>query len=246
MLHLLEFELINIHYHWMSPVMYILAWYIQMGLHEGGHAYVATWLGDPTPRAYGRVTFNPIRHIEWNDMGYVLGAVVLPIATAFSGWIPMGMASVPVARGSTAHDAKVSLAGPLGSFAGALLGILLAFLLWPLIQMGAFGNFLGSVMFFFPLYLVLTSAVYGVFNLLPIPPLDGSSVAYHYMNQNGRDLMNAIRPYGFVIIIAVFWILPFISNNRLNAGNLIFRPIEEYGAKVTFWIPRTVYGPIQS
>jgi Zn-dependent protease len=243
MLQLLAFELIE--NRWMLPALFVVAWYIQMGLHEGGHAYMATWLGDPVPRAFGRLTFNPLRHIEWNDMGYVFGAVLLPIATAFSGWIPMGMAYVPVSRGTTAHDMKVALAGPIGSFAGAVIGIVFAFLVWPLIQMGTFGNFFGSVLFFFPMALVLTSVLYGAFNLLPIPPLDGSSVAYHYMNQNGRDLMNRIRPYGFLIIIAVFWILPYISGGKLDASSLIFRPIMEIGGEATYWLPLKVYGPIQ-
>jgi len=229
---------------WIGPVCMIIAWFVQMGLHEGGHAYVATWLGDPVPRMFGRVTINPFRHIEWRDFGSIFGAVLLPIATAFSGWIPMGMASVPISRHNTADDAKISLAGPLGSFAGALIGVILAFALWPVVQSGALGNLGGTFVVMLGYSLVVTSALYGAFNLLPIPPLDGSSIAYHYMNSDGRIIMDKIRPYGFFIIIAVFWLLPAVSGGKLNAGDIIFDPIMEWGLKLTIFLPEQIYGPL--
>ena len=67
--------------HWV--LLYIAAWFIQMGAHEGAHAYAAAALGDDTAALQGKRSFNPFAHIDWNDLNSILFAVVAPVFTAW-------------------------------------------------------------------------------------------------------------------------------------------------------------------
>jgi|GEM_PF-1534718 len=219
-------------------VLLYLAWNVQMGLHEGGHAIIADRLGDPIPRAFGKVTINPYKHIEWDNSSYVISAVVLPAATALTMGVPLGMAWVMISGNhSTKNHAKIAIAGPVGSFLAGLIGIVLFFLLYPLIYMGTDSQSVFQIQTFAAqccLALVVTSAFYGAFNLVPIPPLDGSNVLYHFMNREGRDFMDKIRPYGFFIIIALFWIG--------NGGKYVVTPVIQASADLMNWLPQQVWG----
>ena len=77
-------------------VLFIGAWFIQMGAHEGAHAYASHYCGDDTAYLLGKRSFNPFNHIEWTNFNSVLLSVVMPCLTAYWGMIPMGMAWVPV------------------------------------------------------------------------------------------------------------------------------------------------------
>lgn len=178
----------------------IFAWFLQMGLHEGAHAIAAHRCGDDTAYLMGKKTFNPARHIQWNDITSVLLGVVLPVMTAMRGLIPMGMAWVPVNplrfRHMRRDHAIVAAAGPLANFvlAAVLLAIHVA---TASLKHQGLDNLL------FAIY--VTSIVYGVFNLVPLPPLDGSRILYYFLPPNMRQVMDDIEPYGFWILIALFW-----------------------------------------
>lgn len=199
---------------------FILAWFVQMGIHEGAHAYAAKWAGDDTAELLGKKTFDPLKHINWTDMSSVLLGVVMPIMTAMQG-IPMGMAWVPVNplrfRKMRRDHAIVAFAGPLSNF--ILAAVLLAVnLITQSIFAGVAPLYVlsGIEKLLYAIY--LTSIVYGVFNLVPLPPLDGSRVLYYFLPQNLRQVMDDIEPYGFWILILMFGfggagrlIQPFIS-----------------------------------
>lgn len=183
----------------------MIAWFLQMGLHEGAHAIVADRLGDPVPRAMGKVSINPFTHVTWNDPWSVIGAAIVPFVTATIFPVAMGMAHVQISRGhSTANHAKIAIAGPIGSFVAGLIAIVLWVALFPLLRNS--GPEAVNFLQFACWATLLTALVYGIFNLIPIPPLDGSEILYHYMNPDGRRLMDHIRPYGFFILIGLFWI----------------------------------------
>ena len=189
-------------------VVGMVAWAVTMGLHEGGHAWAAWWLGDPTAYNMGKRTINPVRHVDWNSPASVISSVVLPAVTSIAFGIPMGMASVPVSPSYFRHPlrdhALVALAGPLGDFVAAVGAFLLMLALWPLLR----GNEGAGVELASHIIVVTYVAAiwYGVLNLVPIPPLDGSNILYYFGNQNLRHFMDQIRPFGFFIFIAVFWI----------------------------------------
>ncbi|MBE7492026.1 MAG: site-2 protease family protein [Planctomycetes bacterium] len=186
----------------------MIAWFLQMGFHEGGHAYAAYWLGDPTAHHLGKRTVNPFRHVNWNDPFSVISSVVMPAVTVLTLGFPLGMAWVPVNPSNFRHPLRdhaiVAFAGPAGGFVVAAIVLALYLVLFPLMaRLGAQPAQLLQLLF---VMTYLTAIVYSVFNLVPIPPLDGSNILYYLGNENLRALMDRIRPFGFFIIIVVFWI----------------------------------------
>lgn len=216
--------------------LFVVAWFLQMGLHEGGHAYAAYYLGDDTSYLMGKRSIHPFDHVEWNDMGSVFMSVLLPVFTAAAGLVPMGMASVPVntmrLKNRSRDMALISFAGPLGN-------MVLMLTCWLLHQATAFlpysnmvlnegvGFSVGSVVWLFDeLFrcVYLTSALYAVFNLVPIPPLDGSSILRHFLPRSGQELLDSIRPYGFTILMVLFWVG--------DAGKYLYAPL---GLLLALW-----------
>ncbi len=189
----------------------MIAWFLQMGFHEGGHAWAAYKLGDPTAYYLGKRTVNPFRHIEWNNPFSVISTVVMPAVTVLTLGFPLGMAWVPVNPGNFRNPARdhaiVAVAGPLGGFVVAIGTFLAYVLLFPLIN-SADPSVAQHLLKLLLMMTYLTAIVYSVFNLLPVPPLDGSNILYYFANENLRSILDRIRPYGFFILIVVFWILP--------------------------------------
>lgn len=194
----------------ITLVIGMFAWFAQMGFHEGGHAWTAYWLGDKTAYHMGKRTVNPIAHVNWNDWRSVLASVGVPAITVLTWGFPLGMAWVPVNPSNFRHPyrdhAIVSLAGPGGGFLVALIILMAWIALFPLF--GGEQTAAVAVLESLLRMTYVTAVIYSVFNLVPIPPLDGSNVIYYLGNHNLRQFMNRIRPYGFFIIIIVFWILP--------------------------------------
>lgn len=186
-------------------LLYIAAWFIQMGAHEGAHAYVADWCGDDTARLAGRRSFNPFAHVDLNDMSSLMFGVGAPVLTALMGLIPMGMAWVPVTprklKGWRRDLAWVSIAGPAANFLVAGLCVPIhAVLSW----VGAESHVLVMIFDDLSYAVFMTSLVYGLFNLIPIPPLDGSKVLHYLLPPWGRGVMDQLAPYGMLILVIVF------------------------------------------
>ncbi|MCX7021672.1 MAG: site-2 protease family protein [bacterium] len=179
--------------------------------HEAAHAYVAYRRGDDTARLAGRLTLNPIPHID------LIGTIILPLVLILSnaGFIIGAAKPVPVdsrnLRDPRRDILKVSLAGPASNFllaAGFFVLLQVSYLVGmdPL----AFNQFtfelnIGFAGFFSAILKlgVLYNLVLGGFNLLPIPPLDGSSVLFHFLPPKAGHYASRVAPYGFIIIIVL-------------------------------------------
>lgn len=182
-------------------------------VHEVAHGWVAKRLGDPTAQRLGRLTLNPVKHID--PVGTVLVPVLLLILGSLSGrpFIFGWAKPVPVTWENLRHPkrdmALVAVAGPL---ANLLMAILWAFVIkistglpagmeWaalPLRYMGEFG--------------VVINLVLMVLNLLPLPPLDGSRIAASFLPGPLAWQLSRLEPYGFFILLAllatgVLWLI---------------------------------------
>lgn len=175
---------------------------LAFALHEMAHAYTATWFGDPTPARHGRRTLNPIKHLD------PVGSIMLVVSLLLFGF-PMGFAVTPVddsrMRKPRLHGALVSLAGPATNI--LLCGVWMLLLVWALEAVPPDAYRLGStpypLLVEIPLYGMTFNAFLAVFNMLPIPPLDGGRVIGYLMRPElAREWMK-ISEYGIFIIIGL-------------------------------------------
>jgi Zn-dependent protease len=177
-------------------------------VHENAHGLAAEYFGDPTARDLGRITMNPVPHID------PVGSVLLPIAAFVSGIPFIGWAKpVPVnsanLRNPVVQNAYVAAAGPASNFLLALI----AALLWILVSVvyryvpGLAENGERSFLFFSTLCnnLITLNCVLAVFNLLPIPPLDGHWILMRYLPSGARERLAMVGRFGFFILIALLW-----------------------------------------
>lgn len=177
----------------------ILVILVSMTLHEAMHAFVSYWLGDDTAKAQGRLTLNPISHID------PFLTIILPVMLAIAGAPIIGGAKpVPFnpdnVRGGEWGAALVAVAGPLTNFVLAFVCFGLA-VIFGLVTASGFdvSSFVG---------LLLMTGVYVnlgffVFNMLPIPPLDGSRLMYALAPEFVRRGMEAIERFGVFIVLAI-------------------------------------------
>jgi len=174
---------------------------IAITIHEFSHAFIADHFGDPTPRAHGRVSLNPLRHLD------PLGTLMLLIF--HFGWgkpVPIDPYNL-----SKKEEAAVSLAGP-GS------NIILAILTAIIVHFLSVTPVIANIVFYF-IYVNLTLAV---FNLIPIPPLDGSKLFLNLLPEHQAvEWEKTFNQYGFIILAALLF-LPVGGSNIIN---LIISPI---------------------
>lgn len=177
-------------------------------LHELAHGLVAYWLGDTTAKENGRLTLNPLKHLDpVMSLGlpmllYLMNAPVfggakpVPINTQKLKWKEWGMALV--------------------AFAGPFMNLILAFisfLIWFWSK--------GAAAFMFQAMTI--NLGFMIFNLLPIPPLDGSRIIYALAPDGVRSFLTAIEPYGFVVVYALILVLGGVfSNVLIDAMNGVF------------------------
>lgn len=176
-------------------------------IHEISHGAVALRLGDPTAKNSGRLTLNPIPHID--PIGSILLPMLLFLGTVFGGGgIIFGWAKpVPVNPYNFTDkkygDVKVSFAGPAANLAVALVfGMILRFLSPSLPY---------SLVLMFS-YIVLVNIQLAVFNLIPIPPLDGSHILFAFFPRQFERMQPFFYQYGFLLLfVIVFFFFPILA-----------------------------------
>lgn len=168
-------------------------------IHELAHGYVAASLGDPTAKYEGRLTLNPLKHLD--PFGSVILPLLLLLATGGQGPIFGWAKPVPINpynfRDQKWGTLKVSIAGPATNFAIAIIfGLFIRFLNFP--QIAPLIQLLGIVVFY--------NFLWGIFNLVPIPPLDGSWILFRFLPQAWEKAKMVLNQYGlFILIFFIFF-----------------------------------------
>ena len=176
---------------------------IAVVLHELGHAFVSYKLGDPTPKSEGRLTLNPLKHLD------VVGIICL-IFFGF-GW------AKPVSIDSSYYKNKklgitlVGLAGPLVNFILAILSFTFIGIIY-IVEIKLGSNVFLSILNTFFIYLAIINIGLGVFNLIPIPPLDGSKVIGGILPDKAYNEYMLYQAYGMYFMIG-FMIFLFILDS---------------------------------
>lgn len=165
---------------------------IAFTVHEFSHALAADWLGDPTPRNLGRLTLNPIAHIH--GLGFVL---LLLVGFGWGKPVPFDPSRLKSPRWGSA---LIGLAGPASNLIFAVLSLLA---LSVLARQGMASNTLLSI---FLLFLFQFNTILMVFNLIPIPPLDGSKLLFAFIPERRDDLRQLLSNYGpFILLFLVIF-----------------------------------------
>jgi Zn-dependent protease len=185
-----------------------------ISIHEWAHAVTADRLGDPLPRSQGRVTLDPRSHID------LIGTIVLPMVMIFSspgfavfGWGKPVQVSLPNLKSRKRDDILITLAGPVSNLAIALITVLL---------FSIFGLFFQIPKSFFSVLFIAVNlnCLLFLFNLIPIPPLDGSHLLKNAINMKAVTF-NKLSKYGFFILLILIN-LP-IFNQLMSECLLVLR-----------------------
>jgi Zn-dependent protease len=181
-------------------LLFLIALILSIGVHEFGHAWVASRLGDSLPRAQGRLTLNPVAHID--PIGTLLFPLVLGLAPGgmMFGW------GRPVQTNPSSYTRAISrpTGSMLVSIAGPGMNLVMAILVSAVIVVGMRFGFmsaeLGTGLFS---YLVRLNLILLFFNLLPIPPLDGGAVLAWVLPRSMQGVIDFLSRWGFLILIGL-------------------------------------------
>jgi Zn-dependent protease len=203
--------------------VYALPVLFAITLHEAAHAFAAKYFGDTTAYAAGRMSLNPMSHID------PFGTVIIPVLLYLSTGFVFGYARpVPIdfsrLRNPKRHMAWVALAGPVANFIMALLWTILGILLDAFQVTEPFWHKMAAAG-------LITNLLFFAFNLIPIPPLDGGRVAVSLLPNRLAYKYARLEPYGFFIVLALiflkvlnFWVIPVVMAGQ-GLVDLIVSPL---------------------
>ena len=200
----------------MTAVVQVLILLMAVSVHEAAHAWTALKCGDSTAYEAGRVSLNPIRHLD------PFGSILVPLILAFSGGPVFGWAKPTPVRIARLKNPKrdhllVTAAGPLSNIALGLLALIA--LAGTLAVLGEDAGKVATASLIrdfetgaesasFPIIFTLVQMAFlngflAVFNLIPVPPLDGGQIVLHLLPPEWAARYAAIRPYGFMIVLGL-------------------------------------------
>lgn len=229
----------------LDGILYLVIILFSLSVHECMHAYVAYRMGDATGKLMGRISLNPLNHIS------LVGTILFPLILILLRLPVFGWANpVPVNPAYLRHPKKdmmwISLAGPLSNIGVALIFFLLLALLtlnfnWVPVFLTAYLSeenptsgtlslpVKGLSLFLF--YGIVVNLLLAFFNLLPVPPLDGSNVLYRFLPYPLSVKFHQLQPYGFFILLILLYlgIIDFLLR-------LFLFPIQGFMLRFLLWL----------
>jgi Zn-dependent protease len=217
-------------------ILSLLAAVLAITLHEAAHGYAALALGDDTAKRLGRLSLNPVRHVDR------VGTILLPGFLVISQLVTLGRVAflfgwakpVPVAAWRFANPRRgmmlVAAAGPAMNFFLAWLGGVALFLTPSLPRE------MGLMLEQFVYYFILVNLVLGLFNLLPIPPLDGGRIAVGLLPERLAMAWARMERAGIAVVLLVVFLLPLL----LKEFGIAFDPVGDGLGRILPWAIRLV------
>ncbi len=201
----------------LQHVIYVfqaIVFLFAISVHESAHAFTAWRCGDPTAKMLGRVSLNPIRHID------IMGTIIVPAICLFTGFPVIGWAKpTPVDPRNFGHEIRddifTAIAGPISNFLAATLAVICLIVISlsspqaNFIVKAAMLGYPGvSNSALVPISVLLyqgmvINVLLGVFNLIPVPPLDGSHVVRHMLSERTRDIYDKVGIFGLILLLLV-------------------------------------------
>ena len=186
---------------------------ISITLHEAMHAFAGFWLGDDTAKKEGRISLNPLKHVD------PFGTLLLPLITLLIFRVPL-LAAKPVpfnpnrVRFDEFGAALVGIAGPLTNLALAAVGAVIIRL--------AGASFSLEIYSFFLVFTQINVALF-VFNMIPIPPLDGSRLLYAFAPETLQNIMAQLEQIGIIIVFGLVLAVPAFFDLLINLNQTILK-----------------------
>jgi len=179
-----------------NALFFIIPALISLTIHELAHGYTAYRLGDPTAKNLGRLTLNPLKHID------IIGLVMILLVRF--GWakpVPVDMRNFKKPK---QYMAITALAGPVSNFILAVVMLFIYGLLYT--ALGGYHATGGQYVTLTIIQYTATISIFlGFFNLMPIPPLDGSKVIFSLLPNNAYNILMRYERYGFILLLIVVW-----------------------------------------
>jgi Zn-dependent protease len=175
-----------------DALLYLIAFVVSISVHEFGHAFTADKLGDTLPRSQGRVTLSPLAHAD------LIGTIILPLVGAFSAGVPLLAWGKPV-QVNPRHYSRGGRV--LVSVAGPSMNLLLAVLVsLAIVVLGKLNILHAAIALVLIQFVVALNIRLLFFNLIPLPPLDGSAVLDWVLPDNLKIVSQTLRRYGMVML----------------------------------------------
>lgn len=208
-----------------SKILMIPAILLGFTFHEYAHAKMADKLGDKTARFQGRLNLNPLTHID--PLGFLM------ILVAGIGWAKPVQVNPAAFKDKYKDDLKVSLAGPLANLGVALFGGILLFIVMALVFSNILTGALSQILYGITIRIITINIMLFIFNLLPLPGLDGWSIFRDLSPKHFYRLSDKVYQYQFIILIAIVIIgapiidipVRFISTQIINIVQLLLMAV---------------------
>ena len=182
----------------IETLYFIPALLISLSIHEFGHSYVAYKLGDKSQKIMGRLTLSPFAHID--PLGFIF------ILIFKFGWGRPVMIDDSNFKNRARGNMFVALAGPMFNVVLAiLLTVIIKILMIFGITESTITSSAGSIVYSMVILAIQFNMVFAVFNLIPLPPFDGSKVLYYFLPYKGKKLMDNLERYSIWILIILLW-----------------------------------------